>query len=325
MVLKNLGRIILHICCLVLMILMPKIALNSASTGLNLCIKSVIPGLFPFLFLSSYIASEINGYSIPLLERITKIPKGTAGYFLIGQLCGYPVGAKLLQSSIDDCMISKTDAVRMMSFCNNASPAFIIGVLTSVFSSGKIAIIMLAVQFCASVILGVLLPPSIDKTTAAKKLHTSKDGNIMQNSLKTIAVICGWIILFAVIIGYVDEIFLSQANAVKKAFIFGMFELTNGCNQLYNTHSLPLRFIISAILLSLGGICVWVQTNSLAKDINIKKYVFHRFIHASISGTLASVVSLFLFSSAIIFVKTLPLFLCATAIFMLILYFNKKW
>lgn len=298
-------------------------AYSAAMNAMELCIKTVIPGVFPLLFLSSAVVYELEKISVPFLERILKIPAGSAGYFLIGLLCGYPVGAKILQDAINSNQINKDTGVRMMAFCNNASPAFIIGVLSSVFHDWKIAIIMWGIQIIASFLVGILLKDANEYASNIKK-HDIQVGNTMTESLKAMAVICGWVVMFGVVLAYIKNYTLTDTSPVAKAVVSGLMELTNGIHALAAVRSPAVQWILSAAMLSLGGICVLMQTKSVAPDLDIKAYLTAKFTHACITGFLASCCCLFIYPVDNPCIACIPLFFCAGIMTVLIHYFNKK-
>ena len=63
--------------------------------------------------------------------------------FALGIIGGYPVGAKTAISLYEKQYCTKAEAERMLSFCNNSGPAFILGVVgAGVFSSGTIGMML---------------------------------------------------------------------------------------------------------------------------------------------------------------------------------------
>lgn len=309
---------------LFLIILDSRTAVNAAKGSIDMCIKTVVPSVFPFLFLGGAIAAEIAGTHISILERILHIPRGTAGYFLIGQLCGYPVGAKLLQNAVERNEIDQSAATRMVSFCNNASPAFIIGIMTPFFSNIWIPIILWLIQIVSSLLLGMLLPKGPEKEISEAKRQKQNLTKIMADSIMGTVTICGWIVLLGIVLAYMSEPILKKLSPLGNVILSGSIELTSGLFRMYHIRSESIRFTISSVLLSLGGICVLLQTKSVAPSVSVREYLFARFIHAIISSTAATITSLFLFSHDKVHLRCIPLLLCAGLICYTILFFNKK-
>ena len=321
---SKLIRSILFSFLMLILILEPQRGLTAALSGIDLCLKSVIPGMFPLLFLSSMLACELSSYSIPLIEHILHIPTGSAGNFLIGLVCGYPVGAKLIQKEIDNRHINVPNANRMMIFCNNASPAFIIGILAPVFENVWFAISLWLIQIIGSILVGVLWPEHDSETVIKRPMRSIGAGANMMESTKAISAICGWIILFGVLLAYLEAPLLSRLSSVPGALLNGALELTNGIFALRNIYSPAIRFIICSILLSFGGLCIFLQTKSVAPSINIKNYIYGRLFHTCITGTLSSIFCLILFPSEVAAAYCLPLFFAIFIMSLIILYFNKK-
>lgn len=323
---RNIKLIKLTVFSLLLFIIVTdsQTAVFASKNSIDLCIKSVIPNIFPFIFLGGMIAGEIAGMRIPALEQILRIPRGTAGYFIIGHLCGYPVGAKLLHDAVLRKEIEQDAASRMVAFCNNASPAFIIGIMTSLFSNLWIGIILWFVQILSSLLLGILLP----RVTITKcQYHNVKQqniGKIMSDTIRSTATICGWIVAFGILLTFISEPMTNLLSPFGSAMLTGSIELTNGLFRLHNIRSESLRFIVSSALLSFGGICILLQTKSVAPFLNLKTYLFARLIHATISSITATIMAAFLFSPNIIFLGCIPLLICAGIVCCSILLFNKK-
>lgn len=309
---------------LFLIILDSRTAVNAANDNIHMCLKTVIPSIFPFLFLGGAISSELVGCNFPIIEKILHIPPGSGGYFLIGQLSGYPVGAKLLQDAAERNEIEQTAAKRMVSFCNNASPAFIIGIMTPLFTNVHVAIILWIIQIATSILLGMLLPKTQEKICNQSKRQKQNIPKIMADSIKGTVTVCGWIILMGILLAYVNEPILKKLNPLGKALFSGSIELTSGLFCMYNIQSEHIRFVCSSVLLSLGGICVLLQTRSVAPFISIRAYLTARLLHAIVSGTIATTLGFFIFSRDICQLRSIPLLLCAGIINVCILFFNKK-
>lgn len=321
---RKIAKLTIFAFIMLVLILRPQCGLEAALNSIDLCLRSVIPGMFPLLFLSSLLAGELCSYSLPFIETILHIPTGSAGFFLIGLVCGYPVGAKLLQNEINKINISSKNATRMIIFCNNASPAFIIGILSPIFSSVWYAIAIWLIQIIASIIVGILLPGHIPETISKNPLKNTSSGAIMIESIKAIATICGWIILFGILLAYLNTPMIQYLNSVPKVILSGILELTNGMHALQHIYSPSIRFMVCSILLSLGGLCILLQTKSVAPSVCTKKYICGRLFHASITGTLASIFSYKLFPTDTASAYCLPLFLSILVMALLILYFSKK-
>lgn len=109
----------------------PAESLVCAKAGMTLWLNTLIPTLLPFIILTGILTRIDNIQKIlSPLESYFRVLLGVSswgGYvFLLGMLCGYPLGAKLASDLYESDKISKKEAVYLSTFCNNPSPAFVI-------------------------------------------------------------------------------------------------------------------------------------------------------------------------------------------------------
>ena len=131
------------LCATLSLMLYPQDSMSAAREGLMLCYNVIIPSLFPFFVLSAlvvdlglagYIGRALEGFMRPLFN----VPGACASAFVLGFVGGYPVGARTALSLYQKGMCTKTEAERLLSFCNNSGPAFILGVVgAGVFASSR--------------------------------------------------------------------------------------------------------------------------------------------------------------------------------------------
>lgn len=321
---KNLLTGLLWSSLLLLVILDSRTALTAASAGIQLCLKTLIPSVFPFIFIGGFLCAAISTISCPLIEKYLKIPRYGFGYLLTGLICGYPVGAKTLQDAYRSGQIDRATASRMCCFCNNAGPAFIIGVLSSVFSSWKVSLIIWFIQILSAVITGILLPNSKDTDFPVQNTSDINMYLQMKNTLSAVASICGWVILFKVILSYMDIWVMPSLPKLTQCLLAGLLELANGLCMLSLIESDALRLISSTAMLSFGGMCVYFQTKSLAPELVDKHYILCKILQSLIAIGLAVIAGYFLYGLEQPILTISPLLITATVILVLLLYFNKK-
>ena len=119
------------ILCFFVMLLFPSEVFEGAKSGLLLWFLTVLPTLFPFLLISrllldSCACSLLNKLLAPAISRLFGISAQGSFAFIVGFLCGYPMGAKITADLFHARQISKAEASYLLSFCNNTSPAFLI-------------------------------------------------------------------------------------------------------------------------------------------------------------------------------------------------------
>ena len=150
------------LCATLGLMLYPQECMSAAKDGLTLCYNVIIPSLFPFFVLSSLVVElGLAGYVGRALERVMRplfnVSGACASAFALGFIGGYPVGAKTAISLYEKGMCSRTEAERLLSFCNNSGPAFILGVVgAGVFGSSKVGLLLYLAHAAASVCVGIL-------------------------------------------------------------------------------------------------------------------------------------------------------------------------
>ena len=261
---------------ILVLILDGKTALTGAQSGIELCIKTVIPSLFPFLLLSILLTSTLSGISLPFLRPICKlcgIPEGTEAILLTGFLGGYPTGAQAVSSAYHSGQIQKEDADRLLSFCNNAGPAFLFGMISAMFSGSKVAFLLWIIHIGSAVMTAVLLPVSKLSFTKYSPRKETSIAEAMRTAISVMATVCGWVILFRVVIAFLDRWFLWMLPIALQVAITGILELSNGCCELSRIADPELRFMICSGMLALGGLCVTLQTSSVSAGLSMKAYL----------------------------------------------------
>lgn len=254
---KLVSRIITLIAMGVL-ILDSRHAAESAWEGIELCIRTVIPSLFPFFVLSIYLTGNMGKQN------------AAASVVLSGFLGGYPVGAQAAAENLRRHSLNQAQANRMLMFCSQAGPAFLFGMAARQFPEVKYGWYLWATQILSAVSVAALLPKSeIPPGMAAEDTGVSL-ADAMKDALRAISSVCGWVVLFRVILGYVGQIPLADP---WDTLLWGILELTNGCVNLVAIEDLSTRFLLAAAMLNFGGLCVFAQTLSVARDLDIRYYL----------------------------------------------------
>ncbi len=252
-----------------------KYALQGAQDGITLCIRSVIPALLPFFFLSTLLNSELTGHNIRILRplgRLCKVPEGAESILLLGLLGGYPVGAQCIYQAYRDGKLSKTSAHRMLGFCNNAGPAFIFGMMGTVFRSVWIPWVLWLIHILSALFVGIILPGKPEKECILSRSGTMTVSQAMEKSLKNMAVVCGWVIVFRVMIQILNRWVLWLAPDALRITVIGLLELSNGALSLADITSPGTAFLIGNVLLGFGGLCVHMQTVSVTRELQTGMY-----------------------------------------------------
>ncbi len=281
-----------------LLILDVKTVLQGAAEGVDICIYTIIPSLFPFFVLSIIINSSLAESNFRFLKPIGKlcgIPTGCEYLLLLGLVGGYPVGAQSIAQAYENRQLRKDDALRMLGFCNNAGPAFLFGMAGSLFSRAYIPWILWLIQIISALLTGILLPRKNQYSGRSARNLTITLPQALERSLRILGSICGWVILFKVVITILNRWILWFFPPYLQIFIAGLLELSNGCYALSSIASEPVRFLLSSVFLSFGGICVGMQTRSITNKLGVGMYFPGKILQTILVASLSYFAQLLIF------------------------------
>ena len=308
----------------ILTIIFAKDVVVGAAIGIELCLRVVIPSIFPLLLLSLLLCQNCGNndlfFTKPLC-RFVHIPQSAASILILAILGGYPVGAQAVTTLYKNKQLNKYEAQRMLAFCNNAGPAFIFGLLGSNFSNKYASVLLWIIHIGSALLVGHIYK----RTPKSNRCNiiNPKDQNtpIMRSTVITMGIICGWIILFRTIIYILQPLISSHFHENSYPLIFGFFELTNGCILLKNIPFEYERFVLASALLSMGGLCVGLQTRSITGELGFGQYIPGKIVQTCISVILSYFVCYILYGTPL---KAIPVLLCLTVLIAIHFIFIKK-
>lgn len=300
------------------LLLYPQASMEAARTGLQLCGNVIVPSLFPFFVLSSLVVElGLAGYLGRLLEGIMRplfrVNGACASAFALGFIGGYPVGAKTAISLYQNGMCTKTEAERLLAFCNNSGPAFILGVVgAGVFASSRVGVLLCLAHALASICIGVLFRfygSGAEKRGSgrgavprfqAQRFTTAFTGAIRNSFLSTLN-ICAFVIFFTVVIqmlvtsGFLPG--LAQVLGTVLApfgmtpewaarLLTGLVEVSSGVWTLSGEGTLSGRLTMAAFILGWAGISVHCQVLSFLGDsgLSARTYLLGKLLHGGLAA-----------------------------------------
>lgn len=294
---------------LLLLIIDTQTASNGAIAGIELCMKVLIPSLFPFFLTIHYANSLIAGQTFPGLRslgRILKIPTGSETTLFLGFLGGYPVGAKLVGDLYRNEQVSKRTAHILLGYCSNAGPAFIFGITRFLFSNNMAPALLWLTHIISAVITAHILPKQDNDCITVSKPREKSLSAAMQSSMQTSASVCGWVITFKIIESYLIKWRNDQTSSMLMYILQGLLELSNGCIALQTLNSEPLRYILVSGFLAFGGICVLLQTISVTQGLGLGFYIPGKIIQAGISLIISAIMLIHKLSFNTLFAIVVP-------------------
>ncbi len=314
---------------MLMLILDAKTALSGAKEGIELCLYTVIPSLFPFMVLSAILSPILLGKT-PLLLRfiglLCHMPAGSESILALSLLGGYPVGAQCIYQAYADGQLHREDARRLLGFCNNAGPSFIFGIMGSIFSSPYIPWAIWLIHIFSAIIVGCLLPgkPHASCQISARRLPTLPQA--LAQGIRTLSQVCGWIVLFRIYLTFLSRWFLWLLPASLQTAVFGIAELANGCGLLSHLPNSGMQFIYACVFLAFGGFCVWMQTLSVTKELGAGLFFKGKLLQALLSLLISLLAQSFLFPTGdcLHLSTTLQITLILLSIFLLFCVFLRN-
>lgn len=318
--LKNFILFLLVIFLCITILIMPQSSANGVKNGLNSCINILIPSLFPFMVLSSFIVkcgiSEYIGKLIsPITKTIFKLPGYTGIVILLGLIGGYPTGAIGINELYSQKKISQKQAEQMLLFTVGAGPAFVINAIGNQLYNNKfIGVLIFISQIISSTILGILIGLCFNNTNKeTEHLTITKSPSLSCALVESCLVsaramfnMCAFVILFSALLNILKETsiisiisnYISSLNiapSISNSIFPITLEVTNGCISCINNHA-PIE--LTAFTLGWAGLCVHFQIFSITETIKFSKakFIICRFLHGALSSIIVHFL-LILFSS----------------------------
>ncbi|MDZ4991492.1 sporulation integral membrane protein YlbJ [Clostridium perfringens] len=299
-------------------IINPKLSMEASLAGAKLFFNSVLPTMFPFMVICNMIINldGIKLYS-KILGPILCKPLGLSypcSFALVASfLCGYPLGAKYSTDLYKKGIIEYDEFSRLINIASNIGPLFLLGAVgTSMLGNSTLGYLLLIPSYLSVFIMGIItknkkrekkisLPN--EGITESKSYYNL--GEVIKKSIEdaslNILVLCGYVIMFSVIISMVKALFISTGTLTSlssllnipedifNGLFLGGIEVTNGCNIIASSNlSILSKLSLISFLSSFGGLSIIAQTSSFfyKEKVSITKYFFYKVLQGIISFVL---------------------------------------
>ena len=274
---------------MVLLLWRSAVAAEAVRRGLTLCARSVIPALFPYfvvsgLFISLGLADGVGRRLEPLTRRLFGVSGAGASAFFLGLLGGYPVGGRTVGQLYRAGRLSKDEAERLLAFCNNAGPSFILGVVgVGCFGSLRTGVYLYLVHAFSAVLVGVLFrkkaPASGQKVRYSATFEpVPAFVRAVGEAAEGMVRLCGFVVFFLVILALITDL-----TGLNHPVLLGLAELTTGVTALEGR---PGDLVWAAALLGWGGLSVHGQTAAVLSDtdLGLGRYFLGKILQAILSA-----------------------------------------
>lgn len=291
----------------ILLLRYPSLSLEYASTGLNLWLMKMVPTLLPFMILSGIMIrmNLTEGFVSlihPVLHGLYGTSKNGSYTIVMGFLCGFPMGARIIGELYASGGLSREESARLLYFCNNIGPIYFLGYVVPVLAITK-PLVPLLIMYGIPMLYGLILfrialpraSVSHDETAAHNAapcrgggFHTAPAPHASLLDAVDAAVLSG-LLGIARLGGYM--VFFNLLNIVFVPFhhvspnLLNVYrcllEITSGIDYAGQSLSLPIL-----ILLPFGGFSCIAQTYSMIRqtDLSVRPYVFHKTIQTAVTA-----------------------------------------
>lgn len=288
-----------------LLLCFPNECISAGKDGLLLWFNVIIPTLFPFILISYIIVNSpildiINRLFTPIISKILHLPGCAAYAFIMGSISGYPMGAKVISDLMEQKKATYSEGQYMLSFCNNASPMFVIGFICSqLLDKTNLALPMFLTIHLGNIITLIVtrkfyhLKHTSNATYKISKLKPftfSYFDQCISSTAEILVKVGGYIIFFSLPMTLLTTL---PINNVLFQFSISTIELSNGCALLANlSNNLELKYALLSSLAAFGSFSVIGQTASVIKKsrLSMKKYLFAKTINAVITFITAFII-----------------------------------
>ena len=281
-------------------------ASSGARLGIVCCADTLVPSLFPFMFISAFtVRSGLSAAAGRLLKKPTERLFGLSGEFaavvVMSVIGGYPVGAGMIASLLERKRVSESESRKAAYFCVASGAGFMITLVGArLLGSIEAGLCIYAAQACSVVILGISgkflfkserIYNSDKEITAYSPLSESVVESTADAVRNTIGM-CGIVVLFSALISVIERFFDSPAVGI-------VLEVTRAVSEL----SQDKKVVLIAFAAGFGGLCVHFQIFRLLKGIGLNKTVF--FLFRIMQGIITALLSKFFIG---IFGVSIPVF-----------------
>ncbi len=292
-----------------------RLSLSYAAMGLELWFQKMIPTLLPFMILSGImvrlkLTDKFSLVLYPVIRPLYRVRKNVCYAMIMGFLCGFPMGARVVDDLYIRSMVTRREAEYLLAFCNNIGPVYFCSFVLPLLGR-KLVLPYLFGMYGIPLLYGLVLRYTLYKDlpvpvktpsgaelvacedsrkvsgtdpasgeisrppSAIENLLAQTDGSV-RTSMQNILTLGGYMVLFN-LLNLLPHIVLGRPLAV----LAPLLEITGGLSMLGS--AVPLY---SLLALSFGGLSCIAQTYSSIgdSDLSIGNYIQHKMMLTALNA-----------------------------------------
>ncbi len=281
--------------------LFPKEISEGILFGIKLCVFNIIPSVFPFFVIADavFALSGSLGESFlgKIFSRIFNLPKEAFGAFVLGNICGFPLGVKGASELYAHGALTKKEAEYLIGFSNNPSAAFVItAVGLGMFGSIRTGLALYSVLIISAVITGLIFRGNCIKSDKTRIISRQKFKFVesVKNAGISSITVSSYIIFFSAVSGLVLNLF---GDGIIGLLGVMLSEVSGGVSFISTMPFFGIKtaLVLSCVTLSFSGFSVHLQSRSLAaKELSFFKYYIMKITQAVISAMIMLIISAYI-------------------------------
>lgn len=290
------------VCLVLILIKDPEKTSALVSRGLDICVRSLIPAIFPFSVLGTLLCSlEAPRWVSSAVSRIFKVSPSGSCAVIAGYLSGFPIGALCVSRLYKSGRITRAESERLICFINNPSAPFVIGVVGSgVLGSVRLGVIMYVIILAVSVLAGITVCRCAVKSDNCVADSHRYNANlptfteVVYESALSMLAVCATVVVFSVIGGYLAAA-VSPLGSVLSCIVCGAAELSNGVSMVKSSViSKEVGFELCSALCAFSGVSVHLQVASALRGtgIGMKLYFVTKLVSSVVISLVAWLITL---------------------------------
>ena len=269
---------------------------RAAAEALALCGRSVVPALFPFLVLSILLVSLgfgelVSPHLAGLMTPLFRLPGCASSALLLGLAGGYPIGAQSAARLYQKGELTRGEAERLLAFCNNSNPVFLISVLgAGVFGSVRTGVWLWLIHILSALLTGLVFRRSGESASPQYVVRENTFQNrsffaalveAVQGGLTGMLSVCAFVIFF-----YVLAAPLAALGGRLGPLLVGLTELFSLTPLLAAD---GFSFVLAAGCAGWGGLSVLCQTAAVLEGsgLRLRSCLLGKVLQGLLSAALA--------------------------------------
>lgn len=250
------------------------------------CLYGIIPSLFAVCVLCSW-AAEYGVFEKVFYK--SKINPAILCAFILGNIGGYPIGAKILKDYVVKGRITREQAEKAICFAFSPGPAFCLGVVSPlVFHNTALGWIIYLSVFFSNAVIFLIFRKSFAESDGAVRKTTESFSDCLTNSVNSatysMIAICSAILFFSAVSAVLRELLPCLSD---KKIVYALMEISQVTGLKYSG---LISFIIISAVISFGGLCVLLQVKSLiGKSFEIGLFLKTRVLQIGLASMFCGV------------------------------------